>query len=64
MVAQLEKNHAIIALVLGGIEVGIGLIVSIAAFVLTGKANLPLQVTPYWAGLIVSKSVTKLFCLH
>ena len=52
MVAQLEKNHAIVALILGGIEAGIGLIVSIAAFVLSGKASLPLSLTPYWAGLI------------
>ena len=62
MVAQLEKNHVMIALMLGGMEFGIGLIVSIAAFVLTEKAILPLSMTPYWAGLIVSKSVTKLFC--
>ncbi|XP_065674915.1 uncharacterized protein LOC136091369 [Hydra vulgaris] len=49
---SLERNHAIAAIVLGGIESAIGLIVSIASFVMAGKASLSLSLTPYWAGLI------------
>ena len=49
---SLEKNHAIAAIVFGGIESAIGVIVSITSFVMAGKARLSLSLTPYWAGLI------------
>nr|XP_012563383.1 unnamed protein product [Hydra vulgaris] len=50
---SIEKNYAIAAIVLGGIESVIGVIVLIASFVLTGEANLKLFLTPYWAGLTI-----------
>ena len=48
---QISKGHATGALVLGIIEPLIGIVVRICSFVLVSKA----QITPYWAGLTVSK---------
>ena len=52
---QISKGHATGALVLGIIEPLIGIAVRICSFVLVSKAEIKPQITPYWAGLTVSK---------
>ena len=51
---SLQAKHAKVALVLGIIEVVLGLIIAIISFVTASKAKLSVQLTPYWAGFIVS----------
>ena len=52
---KISKGHATGALTLGIIETVIGLIVTTISFVLASKAKMSPAVTPYWAGLIVSR---------
>ena len=52
---KISKGHAIGALILGIIETVIGLTVTVCSFVLASKAKMSAAVTPYWAGLIVSR---------
>ena len=52
---QISKGHATGALVLGIIELLIGIVVTICSFVLASKAKMKVHLTPYWAGLTVSK---------
>ena len=52
---KISKGHATGALILGIIEIVIGLIVTICSFVLASKAKMSAALTPYWAGLIVSR---------
>ncbi|XP_065678594.1 uncharacterized protein LOC124813212 isoform X1 [Hydra vulgaris] len=49
---SIEKNHAIATIALSSIELAIGVIVSIASFVIAAKANIDIFMQPYWAGLI------------
>ena len=48
---QISKGHATGALILGIIELLIGIIVAICSFVLASKAKMDVSLTPYWAGL-------------
>ncbi|XP_065678595.1 uncharacterized protein LOC124813212 isoform X2 [Hydra vulgaris] len=50
---SIEKNHAIATIALSSIELAIGVIVSIASFVIAAKANIDIFMQPYWAGLIM-----------
>ena len=52
---QISKGHATAALILGITELLIGIIVTICSFVLASKAKMQVSLTPYWAGLTVSK---------
>lgn len=52
---QISKGHATGALVLGTIELLVGIIVTACSFVLASKAKMQVSLTPYWAGLTVSK---------
>nr|XP_047134223.1 uncharacterized protein LOC101236146 [Hydra vulgaris] len=50
---SIGRNHAIAAIVLGGIELAMGVTVSIAALVTTGKSNLNFFLTPYLGGFFL-----------
>ena len=52
---QISKGHAKVALILGIIELLVGIVVTICSFVLASKATIKAEITPYWAGLAVSK---------
>ena len=52
---QISKGHATGAFVLGIIELSLGIIITICSFVLASKAKMQVSLTPYWAGLTVSK---------
>ena len=52
---QISKGHATGALILGIIELSVGAVVTICSFVLASKAKMSVSLTPYWAGLTVSK---------
>ena len=49
------SGHATGALVLGIIELLIGIVHTIYSFVLASEAEIKAQITPYWAGFTVSK---------
>lgn len=53
---QISKGQATGALVLGVIEIMVGIVVTICSFVLASKAKINIILTPYWAGLPVSKT--------
>ena len=52
---NLPKGHSIGALVLGVMELLLGLIVIIICGVLSSKASLPTILTPFWAAIPVSQ---------
>lgn len=54
MAVLVKKGHALAALIIGGLECLLSLIVIICSFVMAGKAKLPGTLTPYWAGIPVS----------
>ena len=60
---QISKGHATGALVLGIIELLVGIVVTICSFVLASKAEIKAEITPYWAGLTVSKYLWLYFSL-
>jgi len=51
MAGDVQRGHAIAALVLGIMELVFGLIIIICSFVLGGKVNAGTALTPYWAGI-------------
>ena len=53
---QISKRQATGALVLGIIEILVGIVVTVCSFVLASKAEINVALTPYWAGLPVSKT--------
>ena len=60
---QISKGHATGALVLGIIELLVGIVITICSFVLASKAEIKAEITPYWAGLTVSKYLWLYFSL-
>lgn len=55
MAGEVQRGHAISALVLGVMELVFGLIIIICSFVLGGKVNAGTALTPYWAGIPVRR---------
>ena len=53
MAGDVQRGHAIAALILGIMELVFGLIIIICSFVLGGKVNASTALTPYWAGIPV-----------
>ena len=68
---QISNGLATGALVLGIIQILIGIVVAICSFVLASKVKTNASLTPYWAGLTVSKYLRlfyylfiKVFCFR
>ena len=58
---QISKGQATGALILGIIEMLVGIVITTCSFVLASKAKMSVALTPYWAGLPVSETCLIIF---